>query len=107
MLKTLVFVYGLMKMVSLSEPGVNMVGIVKDSETQEELVGVQVIINEKDTLYTNLDGQINYVLGEEDLKTIEINYQSYESKKYVFSDDKKVDDGLTAKERRKMKKEDN
>lgn len=85
MLKILILAYAL----TMSANGVHLNGVVKDNETKESLSNVQIIINQTDTLYTNEEGIFNFELGDEELKIIELNLDSYEPRKYVFVEEEK------------------
>lgn len=61
---------------SISTVGIS--GKIVDKETSEELVGVMVIINERDTTYTDFDGNF-YFNKEEKIEILFLRYPSYSS----------------------------
>lgn len=60
---------------------------VKDSITNEELTGVKVIVNDKDTLYSNFDGEIMYK-GE--VNKVQLNLVSYSDTIINYKSDDKI-----------------
>lgn len=97
MFKILVLAYAL----TMTVNGTQLNGVVKDNDSKESLSNVQVIINQIDTLYTNENGNFNFNLGEEELKTIELNLGSYEPRKYIFVEEEQ---GLLKGNKRKRDK---
>ena len=51
-------------------------GVVYDKTTMEELSGVKVILNQKDTIYTNFDGVFNFQ-NKDSLQRFDLEYPSY------------------------------
>lgn len=85
MLKTLVLVYAL----GMTALGLNITGTVKEDGTDVAIEGVQVIINTTDTVYTDSTGTFYFTIEEEELKSIELNREGYESQKMVYIEDEK------------------
>ena len=61
---------------TLSTGGIN--GKIIDKNTSEELAGVMVIINKRDTTYTDLDGNFHFK-DINTIRTIDLKYPSYSS----------------------------
>jgi len=56
-------------------------GKVTDRNTGEELTGVRIILNEKDTVYTDFDG--NFILYSTDsVNVLKLNYISYDEENF-------------------------
>lgn len=103
MLKTLILAYAL----AVSIGGTNIIGSVKDYETKDKISNAQVIINESDTVYTDVSGNFTYTLEKgKELMCIEINASEYDMKKYVFVEEEEHEKLKTKKKLFKKKKED-
>ncbi len=66
---------------TLSTGGIN--GKIIDKNTSEELAGVRVIVNNKDTVYTDFNGEFK-VKSISRIYKIEMSYPSYEKNDFIL-----------------------
>lgn len=78
---------------SMSNSPKEISGKVLDKYTSEELVGVRVVVNDKDTTYTDLNG--DFIINDVDtLKRIYVAYPSYDAEELSIV---KIDDNVVVK----------
>ncbi|MFW5847657.1 MAG: carboxypeptidase-like regulatory domain-containing protein [bacterium] len=53
-----------------------IIGTIKDTDDKEPLSGVKVILNDRDTLYTDFNGEFTFNLNDS-IKKIDCSYISY------------------------------
>jgi len=68
---------------SISTTGIS--GKITDKDTLEELAGVMIIVNKKDTTYTDLDGRFHFN-NIDSIGVIDLKYPSYSSDDIVMTE---------------------
>lgn len=79
---------------TLSTEGIN--GKITDKNTSEELAGVMIVVNKKDTTYTDLDGNFRF-RNIDSIKTIDLKYPSYSSDDIAMTEMVKPNELLSKK----------
>lgn len=74
---------------SISSTGIS--GKIIDKETSEDLSGVMIIVNEKDTTYTDLYGNFNFK-NVKRIEKIDLKYPSYSDDNLVLIQGKDIFD---------------
>ena len=81
----------------INTPLKEITGKVTDKDTSEELTGVMVIVNKKDTTYTDFDGNFRFT-NVDSIRTIDLKYPSYSPDDFVMMEMSKSNDMLSKKD---------
>lgn len=67
----------------INTPMKEITGKITDKDTSEELAGVRIIVNKKDTTYTDLNGNFKFI-NIDSIRSIDLKYPSYSPDDFVM-----------------------